>query len=77
MSSENRESTVVGRRIDEELVCVDSVKHVFCTCCACKQVEIQREQDDPPDFTVTIDGERFPAEVTSVVSSQGYDAYWE
>lgn len=61
-------------RIDEELVCVDSLKHVLCARCGCKHVDIQREQHDPPDFTVTIDGEAFPTEVRSVVSGQHYHA---
>lgn len=62
------------RRIDEELVSVDSLKHVLSTCCGCKLVHIHREQNDPPDFTVMIDGESFPTEVTSIVSRQQYHA---
>ena len=65
------------RRIDEELVSVDSLKHVLCTCCGCKDVYIHREQHDPPDFTVTIDGETFPTEATSIVSLQQYYAQCE
>ncbi len=61
-------------RIDEELVSVDSLKHVLFTRCGCKEVHIHREQHDPPDFTVTIDGEPFPTEVTSIVSRQQYHA---
>lgn len=57
-------------RIDEELVSVDSLKHTLCTRCHCNDVKIHREEQDPPDFTVTIDGEAFPAEVTSIVSQQ-------
>lgn len=64
--SRNRAKTRPSR-IDEELVCVDSLQHVLRTRCNCNHVEISREQDDPPDFTVTIDGDRFPTEVTSVV----------
>jgi hypothetical protein len=63
-----------NHQIDEELVSVDSLKHVLFTRCDCKEVHIQREQHDPPDFTVTIDGESFPAEVTSIVSRQQYRA---
>jgi hypothetical protein len=62
------------RRIDEELVSVDSLKHVLCTRCGCTEVLLRPEQQDPPDFTVTIDGKPFPTEVTSIVSHQGYDA---
>jgi len=61
-----------NRRIDEELVAVDSLKHVLRARCGCTQVEIRREQHDPPDFTVTVDGETFPTEVTSIVSDQQY-----
>jgi hypothetical protein len=73
MSSVNREDNA-NRRIDEELVSVDALKHVLCTRCGCKEVHPHREQHDPPDFTVTIDCEPFPAEVTSIVSRQQYSA---
>jgi hypothetical protein len=62
------------RRIDEELVAVDSLKQVLCLRCACQDVIIHRERQDPPDFTLEIDGEAFPAEVTSIVSHQEYHA---
>ena len=62
------------RQIDEELVSVDALKHVLCTRYGCKGVHIRREQHDPPDFTVAIDGEVFPTEVTSIVSLQDYHA---
>lgn len=65
------------KEIDEELVSVDALKHVLCTSCGCKVVHIHREQDDPPDFTVIIDGESFPVEVTSIVSLQQYKAHCE
>jgi hypothetical protein len=61
-----------NRRIDEELVCVDALKHVLCAVCGCKDVHAHREKQDPPDFTVMVDGEQFPAEVTSIVSRQQY-----
>jgi len=73
MSSVNRADNA-NRRIDEELVSVDSLKHVLCTRCGCKEVHPHREQHDPPDFTVTIDGQSFPTEVTSIVSHQQYSA---
>lgn len=38
---------------------------------------ITREPNDPPDFTVTIDGEHFPAEVTSIVSGEHSRARYE
>lgn len=73
MSSENHEDNV-NRRIDEEHVSVDSLKHVLSTRCGCKVSDIHREQNDPPDFTVTIDGELFPTEVTSITLRQEYHA---
>lgn len=63
------------RRIDEERVCIDSLKHVLCTRCGCKEVRVREEERDPPDFTVTIDGISYAAEVTSIVSSQQYHAH--
>ena len=66
-----------NRRIDEELVSVDPLKHVLRTRCGCKEVYLHPEQHDPPDFTVTIDGEPFPTEVTSIVSRQQYHAQCE
>jgi hypothetical protein len=59
-------------RIDEELVCVDALKHVLCAVCGCKDVHPHREKQDPPDFTLLVDGEQFPTEVTSIVSRQQY-----
>ncbi len=73
MSSANHTGKA-NRRIDEELVSVDSLKHVLCTRCGCKEVHFHRERHDPPDFTAKIDGHAFPAEVTSVVSDQRYHA---
>lgn len=62
-------------RIDEELVCVDALMQVLYTYCSCKDVRSHREQQDPPDFTVMVDGEQFPTEVTSIVSHQQYHAH--
>jgi hypothetical protein len=62
------------RRINEERVSVDALKHVLCTRCGCKDVHIDPVEHDPPDFTVTIDGVVFPTEVTSIVSLQDYRA---
>jgi hypothetical protein len=63
------------RRIDEELVCADALRHVLLQRYGCQSVEIRREDDDPPDFTVTIDGRAFSTEVTRVVSNQQYHAH--
>lgn len=62
-------------RIDEELVCVDALAHVLTARGGCSAIEIHREEQDPPDFTLTIDGAAFPAEVTSIVSEQQYHAH--
>jgi len=62
----------MSRRIDEELVSVDALKHLLYTNCDCKDVSIQRENEDPPDFTVRIDGVLYPTEVTSIVSRKQY-----
>ncbi|HKB36016.1 MAG TPA: hypothetical protein VKD72_06150, partial [Gemmataceae bacterium] len=77
MAPENRQESGAGRRIDEELVCIESLKYVLHARCGCNRVEIFREEHDPPDFTVTIDGESLPAEVTSVVLRQEYHAHCE
>lgn len=69
MSSKNHWNKT-NNRIDEELVSIDSLKHVLFTRCSCKDVDIHREQYDPPDFTVAIDGKQYPTEVTSIVSEQ-------
>ena len=62
------------KRIDEEIVCADSLAYHLEQKCGCNRVEIQRETDDPPDFWLTIDGIRFAVEVTSIVTGQGYRA---
>lgn len=61
-----------NRRIDEELVSADALKHVLCTIYDDKDVSIRREWDDPPDFTVIVNGVSYPAEVTSIVTLQQY-----
>lgn len=60
------------RRIDEELVSADALKHVLCTIYDDEDVSIHREQNDPPDFTVIANGVSYPAEVTSIVTLQRY-----
>jgi hypothetical protein len=64
-----------AHRTDEELVCVDSLKHVLRVRGLCQNIQIDRLEDDPPDFIVTVDGESFPTEVTAVVSRQHYHAH--
>ena len=65
-------ATAKGNRIDEELVCVDSLVHFLKQVCGHQEVQVKRETDDPPDFWLHIDGKRFAAEVTSIVTDQGY-----
>jgi hypothetical protein len=59
-------------RIDEELVCVDSLVDYLKHRCGCSNVLVTRSKDDPPDFWVIIDGDKFAAEVTSIVSEVAY-----
>lgn len=63
-----------SRRIDEELVCVDSLKQCLRERCKCREVGVERVSEDPPDFWVTIDGVRYGGEVTSIVTQEGYHA---
>lgn len=58
-------------RIDEELVCIESFAH-FLKERDYRDILIQRESDDPPDFWISIAGERYAAEVTSIVVDYGY-----
>lgn len=64
----------MGKRIDEELVCIDALTYVLLNSCGCKTVTYERQTDDPPDFLVNIDQKEFPVEVTSITFLQGYDA---
>jgi len=64
-----------AKRIDEELVCVDSLVHYLKQMCGHQEVQVDRETDDPPDFWLHIDGKRFAAEITSIVTEQGYLAH--
>ena len=63
-----------AKRIDEELVCADALAHCLKHEYGCCHVDVRRETNDPPDFWITIDGEKFAAEVTSIVSNEGYRA---
>ena len=61
-------------RIDEELVCIESLVHYLKENQGYQEIHIQREFNDPPDFWLTISGEKFAAEVTSIVTDYSYDA---
>ncbi|MBW2741164.1 MAG: hypothetical protein JRE64_20505 [Deltaproteobacteria bacterium] len=62
------------KRIDEELVCVDSLAHNLMHLHGCSDVNVHREPNDPPDFWINVDGQRYAAEVTSIVKEQAYHA---
>lgn len=64
-------SAAKAKRIDEELVCVDSLVHHLKQVCGHQEVQVERETDDPPDFWIQIDGKKFAVEVTSIVKYQG------
>ena len=68
MKSEKR------NRINEELVCVDSLAHNLMHLHGCSDVKVHQEPNDPPDFWIDIDGLRYAAEVTSIVKEQAYHA---
>lgn len=61
-------------RIDEELVCVDSLAHNLKHLHGCSDVKVHQETNDPPDFWIDVDGLRYAAEVTSIVKDQAYHA---
>jgi hypothetical protein len=61
-----------SKRIDEELVCADSLAHCLKERCGSRVVSVKREEHDPPDFWFTIDGEEYAVEVRSIVTEQDY-----
>lgn len=63
-----------SNRIDEELVSVDALVHHLKRHCGCSNVQVEREDDDPPDFWIDVDGQTYAVEVTSIVTEQAYDA---
>ena len=63
-----------SKRIDEELVSVDALARHLKRRCGCRNVQVKREDDDPPDFWSDIDGQIYAVEVTSIVTGQGYHA---
>lgn len=62
------------RRIDEELVCADALKHTLESQFSCCVESLAWIEDDPPDFSLQIDGEHFFAEVTSIVDDEMFHA---
>lgn len=67
--------TNASERIDEEIVSVDCLAHCLTRVHGCN-CDVQRVPQgcDPPDFWMTVDGERFAVEVTSIVTNEGYRA---
>lgn len=61
-------------RIDEELVCADALKHTLESQFNCRVESLAKIDDDPPDFSLQIDGEDFFAEVTSIVDDEMFHA---
>lgn len=63
-------------RLDEELVCAESLAHHLKSYCGCSEVDIRRESksNDPPDFWFNIDRQGYAVEVTSIVIEQGHHA---
>ena len=60
--------------INEELVCIDSFVQYLRQNIGLKDILVEPEEDDPPDFWVTIENMKYAVEVTSIVSNYGYEA---
>lgn len=58
------------RPIDEEIVCVDSCRHLLITRCAAEVPAPKRLKNDPPDFEMTVNGQLHPVEVTSIAATE-------
>lgn len=61
-------------KIDEELVCIDSMVQRLKEIDSNQAITIRRECNDPPDFWINIAGTKYAAEVTSVVADENYAA---
>lgn len=57
-----------ANRIDHERVSIDALVQYLKQRCSHQNVEIQKELNDPPDFWLSIDGNRFAVEETSITS---------
>lgn len=60
------------KKIDEELVCAESILHTLKKMFAVQQINIVREENDPPDFWLTVEDRKFAVEVTSIVKDEQY-----
>lgn len=56
----------------EEFVCADALAYWLKHHCGCQDVKIDKEEHDSPDFWITVNGEKFAAEVTSIVTDHTY-----
>jgi hypothetical protein len=57
-----------ANKVDHECVSVDSLVQYLKQRCGHQNIQVQREQDDPPDFWLSIDGNRFAVEETSIAT---------
>lgn len=77
MYAEGNEITTMekSKRIDEEAVCIDSIMDFLGRKYSCEDIQFQIEPQDPPDFWITVAGRKYAAEVTSIVTDEGYHAH--
>src|ERR1700674_2254349 len=57
-----------ANRLDHECVSVDSLVQCLKQRCGHQNIEVQPEENDPPDFWLSIDGNRFAVEETSIAT---------
>ena len=61
-----------SKRIDEEQLCMncftDYLKHQI----GCREIKVEHEPSDPPDFWLEVVGKKFAVEVTSLAKNAGY-----
>jgi hypothetical protein len=61
-------------KIDEELVCIDSLVQRIRSIPGSGAATFRAESDDPPDFWLNVDAKEFAVEVTAVTTGQAYMA---
>lgn len=59
--------------IDTEKVSIDALVHFLVSEKCCEKVLIDEELDDPPDFWMTVAGERFAVEVTTITNDYTHE----
>lgn len=62
-----------SKRIDEEKVCIDSFKFYLKDQFDCN-IEVHQEDNDPPDYWISVESQEFAVEITSIVENQSYHA---